>query len=238
MDLTMIKNAAVDRLATKLNKPKETPQEEPTVIEEAETPETPEVGVKASIEETPQVEESAMSERERALLKEVTRLKAERRATAVETNLGEFTSTAEDSEEEEMEVTRAEARLFTAWRNEALEELLEKYPQYKTDSRSWERFTKEYSDRVPELIIAKRDKIPVTKTLFKERLERVHRSLEDGSVKAREEGKKELLKAQSAAVVMSAGAHKSSQTDQEKSAPKKKILIQNKGGFESWINKK
>jgi len=230
MDLTEINNTAASKLEEKFKS-----QPEPAVEEPKEEVEETPVASEEAVEE--QVT-TGVSERESALLKEITRLKADRRTAVVETNLGDFAPTVDEEPEEQMDVTPAEARLFTAWRNEALEEVLEKYPQYKTDLKSWERFSKEYSDRVPELTVAKRDKIPVTKALFKDRMERVHRSLEDGSSKAREEGKKELLKTQSAAAVMGAGAAKASQPDSEKPIQKKRLLVRNNGGLQNWLTKK
>jgi len=235
MDLTKVNNEGAARLREKLEK-KEEEEETPEQEEEQETPaEEPE----EVIEEVEEKQEDSMSERERALLKEITRLKADRRESAVKIDLGEITPTVTEPEEEEKaEVTPAEARLFTAWRQEALEELIEKHPQYKTDPKLWERFTQEYSERLPELVWAKRNKVSVNKSLFKERLERVHKSISDGTDSAREEGKKELLKAQSAASVMGAAAVKGTQSSSKKPAQKKRILPRKVGGFESWITKK
>jgi len=231
MDLIEIKNKATAKLEETLNRVEE-PNEEVVeeVVEEPIETET--------IEETTEQPTESVSERESALLKEISRLRASKREESFTTHLDEIPPTVEEAQEETMEVTPAEARLFTAWRNEALEELFEKYPKYRTDARAWENFVKEYSDRVPELTVAKRNKTSVTKSLFRERMERVHRSLEDGSSSAREEGKKELLKAQSAASVMGAGAAKGSQPNPEAPAQRKHLLPKKSGGFESWITKK
>lgn len=230
MDLTKVNNDGVAKLQENLGKPEEPVEETPTEpVEEVEEP--------VEEEEKEEPKEDSVSDRERALLKEITRLKSDRRAESVKIELGEITPTVEEVEET-ADVTPAEARLFTAWRNEALEEIVEKYPQYKTDPKLWERFTQEYSERVPELVWAKRNKVPVSKSLFKERLARVHHSLQDNTDRAREDGKKELLKAQSAASVMGAGAAKSSQSDRDKPAQKKPFIPRSKGGFESWITKK
>lgn len=214
------------------------PKPEEVVEEVAEaTEEIPEeeAELEEAQEEVEPAKEEAMTPKESALLREIARLKADRREQRVENSLGDIAATVEETEHED--VTPAEARLFTAWRNEALEEFTDKNPKYKTDPKLWERFSQEYSDRVPELVFAKRKGIPVTKALFKDRLHRVHLSLGEETSQAREEGKRELLKAQSAAAVMGAGAAKGS-TPTEKLAPKKLLFSRNGGGFDAWKKNK
>ena len=244
MDLSRITNEGAARLRKNLEKQEQPEEEKPEEKPEEKEEEKPlEDAQESEVKEEETTEEEtkkddSISGRERALLKEITRLKADRRVDSVKIELDEIAPTIEEAAEETEEVTPAEARLFTAWRNEALEELVEKHPQYKTDPKLWERFAQEYSERVPELVWAKRNKVSVGKSLFRERLQRVHRALQDNTDNAREEGKKELLKAQSAADVMGAGAAKGSQPSPEKPAPKKHFIPRNAGGFDSWLTKK
>lgn len=241
MDLTKITNDGAAKLRESLKKDEEEESTEPEDTEETEATEEEEEIVSHETSETEEEEteeeEKEMTSRERALLREITRLKAKNREVEVKTELGEIEPTTQEKADDKVDVTTAEARLYTAWRNEALEDLIEKHPEYKTDPKLWERFTKEYTERVPELVWAKRSGVPVSKSLFRDRLSRIHRALQDDTGRAKEEGKKELLKAQSAASVMGAGAAKSSQPKTKKPA-KKPFIPRNKGGLESWINKK
>lgn len=135
-----------------------------------------------------------------ALRKENDRLKADRRERKIESTF------SVKEEEEETKITRAEARLFESWRSEELENFLSTHPQYRDNEDLWSDFVKEYEDRLPEIQYAEKRKIPITKQLFKDRMNSIHRSLGLETDKAKEEGKKELLKAQSSASVYSSGS--------------------------------
>lgn len=242
MDMTSIENRGAELLKEKL-----APKEEAAAAEAEEAPEAEEAAeseAEAGSEEAAEAEgaaegddaeRGALSEREQALLKEIARLKKGRREESADVRLGEIAPTTEGEEAED--VTPAEARLFTAWRDEALEELVEKYPQYKTSPKLWSQFQREYADRVPELAWAKKNGVPVSKSLFRERLMRVHKAVQDETETAREAGKKDLLKAQSAAAAMAAGSAKSSTPGTGKPLPKKNMLRPSKGGLEAWITK-
>lgn len=213
-------------------------QEEPSEESEEEVVEDPveektEEPTEEKEEEKPQ--EETKTKREAALEREIARLKADRRESRVEQHLEEITPTVE--EEEEAEVTKAEARLFTAWRNEALSDLHKKFPKYTTDPKLWEKFVEEYEDRIPDLVYAKRKNIPITKEFFSERLMRVHKSVSDEKAQAKEEGKKEVLKTMSTATLMGAGSQSSQKTIPKVSA-KKSLYQRPSSSLADWITKK
>ena len=247
--MNALQNAATNRLREKLGPKEEEPvaaepeveeAEEPAEVaesvEEAEAAVTPEEPAEETAEaEEPKEEDAEMTPRERALLRELSRVKQLNRAAVVEPKLGGIVPNAED-EAPKAKITPALAAVYTAWRDEALEEFVEKHPKYKTDPKLWERFSREYSELVPEIVHAERNKIPVTKALFKERIRKVHRSLGEDVSNEREEGKKELLKAQSAAAIMASGASKGSMPG-AKAAPKKTLFPRNASGFDAWKTK-
>jgi len=236
----MTKNDLEDVLSSK--EENKTVEEEEIEEEEEEvekSDEETELTEEVKAEDTEDTEEEEIdepTERERALLKELARVKAKNRQEKVDIKLDEISSTVED--DEAMEVTKAEARVFTSWRQEALEDLVAKNPQYKKSPKLWAKFLEEYKDRVPELVWAKRNNVPVTKSLFKERLTKIHNSILGSSTSAREAGKKELMKAQSAASVMGAGAGKSSQPAEKTKTNQRKVLPRVNNSLDSWISKK
>jgi hypothetical protein len=169
-------------------------------VKEEESTETEEEVKEESVEEDSKDEEPKETPRELALRKEVERLKADRRERKIDSNF------VVQEKEEEATITRAEARLFESWRAEVLDEFLDKNPEYRENEDLWSSFVREYEDRVPEVQYAEKKKIPITKQLFKERMNSIHRSLGMDTVKAKEEGKKELLKTQSTASVYASGS--------------------------------
>lgn len=210
---------------------------EPQIKEETEGEEV----IESEKEEEEVEAEEALTPKEAALMKEIVRLKAERREenqeVRIETQLGEVIPTVE--EKETTDISPAEARLFTAWRDEALEELIEENPQLGTSPKLWEQFKQEYDERVPELAFAQKKKIPVTKKFFKERLNRVYRSVVPDPQSSKEEGKKELLKTQSAAAIMAASAKKGQGEGGTELQPKRKvILLKRDHSLMDWLPKK
>ena len=168
--------------------------------------------------------------RERALRLEVTRLKAERRETR-SLNLVK----GEEGDEPEA-VSKAEAIVLNAFQKEAFDEFLEKYPQYETDDSAWEKFMGEFGDRMPILDTARRNKVPVTKKLIRERLENVHRAIGLDMTSAMEDGKRDLLKAQAAAKVAGTGFAGGEQAPTQTVIPRKRVLPKTKGGLASWVS--
>ena len=222
-------------MAEKL-KPKEEEEVEEPVEEQEEATEEEEAIDEPVEEEEKQEEVVEGTEKERALLREIARLKSDRREEKQKLELSEITPTS--SEEESIDVSKAEALVYSAWRNEALEEFVDKHPEYTTNLKAKERFETEYAERLPELVYAKRHNIPVTKKFFKDRFDRIHKAVSDSTISAKESGKKELLKAQSAASVMAAGSGKSEGQDGKPKPAKKNILLQKSGGLNSWLSKK
>ena len=218
-------------------KPEEEVEEAPQEPTEAVEEEQPEV-VEAPVTEEPTEAVATDSLEVAALKKELARVKAKLREPEVQetfaTDLAEIKPTFE--EDETVEVTSAEARLFTSWRDEALEELLTEHPEYSQDAKAWARFQAEYKDRVPELVYAKQNNVPVTKKLFKERLTRVHRAINDGTLQAKSDGKAELLKAQSAASIMASGSKKGEVMTSVK-APRR-LFPKPSAGLDAWVSKK
>lgn len=237
-----LKNAQIEEMKKNMAPIEEDAPEEP--VEQTEPEEEPEAAPveqevtpgEAETEDEPEADEP-LSERENALLKEISRLKKGRREEPVDTKLDEIVPTVQE-EQEAADVTPAEARLFTSWRDESLAELIEAYPQYSNDPKLWARFLQEYSERVPEVVMAKRNKLSITKSLFKDRLMRVHKALGESTDRSREEGKKDLLKAQAAASVMGAGNARSSAPGAAKPKAKENFLRRTPGGMESWKTKK
>lgn len=224
-------------MAEKL-KPKEEEEEVENPVEEQEEATEEEETIDEPVEEEEEKQEEVVegTEKERALLREIARLKADRREEKQKLELSEITPTSDT--EESVDVTKAEALVYNAWRNEALEEFVDKYPEYTTNPKAKERFETEYAERLPELVYAKRHNIPVTKKFFKDRFDRIHKAVSDSTVSAKESGKKELLKAQSAASVMAAGSGKGDGQDGTPKPAKKNLLLLKKGGLDSWISKK
>ena len=214
--------------------PKE--EEEPTEEATEEDVEAIEEEVDEPEVEEPKEEVIDQSSKEQALLKEIARLKAGRREEKIKLELSDIATTADI--EESVDVTKAEALVYNAWRNEALEEFVTLHPEYTTNPKLKERFETEYAERLPELVYAKRHNLSVTKKFFKDRFERIHKAVSDSRISAKEDGKKELLQAQSAASVMAAGSGKSEGQDGKPKPVKKNLLLQNRGGLNSWLSKK
>ena len=209
----------------------ETPQDEPVEVEKPQEEEViPEEATEMSERERQLVEET------QALKRELARAKGERREQALKIELPEVSANFEE-EEKGVQVTKGEVALYSGWREEALEKFLDVHPEYTSNPRLKKAFEQECKDRLPELVYAKRNNIPVTPKLFKERFDRVHRSISDQKGKAMEEGKKELLQAQSAASVMGAASGKSSAVGGTEK-PKSKFLFKKSAGLQDWLVKK
>lgn len=187
--------------------------------------ETPKEGEPAPVEnETP---------RERALRQEVTRLKKERREAR---RLIPVEKTkADDDEADQQPVTKSEATLYNAFQQEALDDFLDEHPEYGENDETWSAFMAEFEDRLPMVEWAEKKKIPLTKKLIRERLKSIHRALGSDITRAKEEGKKELLKTQSAAQIAAAGSARGVRHDIEGKAPRKRILPKKQSGFSSWV---
>ena len=210
----------------------ETPEEELPVVPDEVLPVEMATEEPLAEEEPPAVE--PQTPKEKALLKEIARLKEDRREAR--TNLGEVVPTVQ--EDEQAEVTKAEARLFTAWRDEAFDEIQTKYPQYKTNPKLLERFVDEYQDRIPDLMYAKRKNVPVTKAFFMERLMRVHRAITDPTAQAKEDGKKEALKTISDATFMSAGSQGGQRINTPAPTAKRPLFQKPSSSLSDWITEK
>lgn len=172
--------------------------------------------------------------KERALRAEVTRLKKERREAR---QLTPLESKTEDEPDEQVPVTRSEAVIFNSFQQEALDEFLEAHPSYNEDEDGWKSFLDEYTDRVPMVDYAKKKGVPLTKKLIRERLDSIHRALGTDVQGAKEEGKKELLRTQSAAAVMAAG-NKGGEVQPEKQPAKRSLFKKQSNDMSSWITKK
>jgi len=221
-------------------------KDEPAIEETEETQEeSPEVEQAEEVsqpveEQTEESEPEVVSDEVAALKKELARVKGKLRdrpeveEATVDMNLTEIVPTTLGAKS--TVITPAEARLFTAWRDEALEELIEENPQYLTNPNAWKQFEAEYKDRIPELEYANKHKVPITKKFFKERLIRVHRAVSDDTSSERDAGKAELLKAQSAAQVMGAGSKKGEVTTPVQEA--RRLFPKKNDSLDSWITKK
>lgn len=197
-------------------------------VNEEEVKETEEVveqqEKKEEVKETVNYQEIA-----EARLKEIERLKSEKR------NTRNFNSLSDDKPES---FTKAEVRVFESLRDDAFQEFLEVNPQYKDNDELWGKFLDEYQDRVSELTFAQKKKMPVTKRLFKERLESVHKSIGGSLSNPKEEGKKELLQAQSAAQIMGAASGTGEQVDLGKQPERQRLLPKKGNGFADWVKPK
>ena len=214
-------------------------QDEPVEVED-EVEEEQDTEPVEEVQEEVELDVAAIddeSEAVAALKKELARVKGKLRQKVEVVTPAHISLDAIDSHTESKEITPAEVRLFTAWRNEALEDLIDEHPKYKSDPRQWELFKQELQDRVPELEYAKRHNIPITKKFFKERLTRVHRAISDNTVSARNAGKAELLKAQSTAQVMAAGSKKGEIPRPVKAAPRR-LFPKKSNSLDAWVAKK
>lgn len=227
----------------KLEKPQEEevaeeapePQDEPVETPE-EIPEE-EVIQEEKVEEEISDRERQLLEEQRALKRELARAKSLNREQRLKLELPEISTNIEE-EEESVKVTKAEAALYNGWREEALEKFVETHPEYTTNPRLKKAFEQECRDRLPELMYAKRNNVPVTPKLFKERFDRIHRAVSDTKSVAMEEGKSELLQAQSSALVMAAGAVKGVDQNEKEQPKPKNILFKKSGDLTAWLSKK
>lgn len=191
-----------------------------------------------SHEETPKEDEvkdvEGETSKERALREEVTRLKKERREAR---QLTPLESKADDEPTDTVLVTKSEAIVYNSFQQEALDEFLTAHPHYNEDEKEWKAFIAENEDRVPLVDFAKRKGVPLTKKLIRERLDSIHRALGADVQGAKEEGKKELLRTQSAAQVMAAG-NAGGEVQPDKQPVKQNRFKKSSNGLDSWITKK
>lgn len=204
----------------------EVAEETPVVTEETQEEIKKEPEVKDVEGETP---------KERALREEVTRLKKERREAR---QLVPLESKADDEPIDEVQVTKSEALVYNSFQQEALDEFLEAHPHYNDDEDQWKSFMAENEDRVPLVDYAKKKGVPLTKKLIRERLDSIHRALGADVQGAKEEGKKELLRTQSAAQIMAAGSKGGHEVQPEKQPVKQNRFKKSDTGLESWLSKK
>lgn len=160
-----------------------------------------------------------------ARLKEIERLKADKRSVR------SFNPIAETNNDK---YTKAELRVFESLREDAFQDFLDANSQYRENDTLWEKFLGEYQDRISELDFAKRKNVPVTKRLFKERLESIHRSI-GGVENLKEEGKKELLRSQSEAQILGAASGSGENVDLGNKPSRDRILPKKGHGFQDWI---
>lgn len=204
------------------NETDESIEEVEEVVEESQ--ESTEEVAEESAEEVEEVAEEPVDEEKTALRKEIERLKAERR----DRKLDSFKS-SDDS------ITKPELRMFESLREDAFREFLVANPQYEKDDGLWDKFLDEYKDRVSEVKYAQRKGVPVSKHLFKQRLESIHNSMGVKTDSAKDEGKRELLKAQSAAKIYGAASGTGEGPTGTKTV-RKRILPQSSKGLKSWTN--
>ena len=195
------------------------------VVEEVEQEEQKVPEIKDVDGETP---------KERALRDEITRLKKERREAR---QLTPLESKADDEPVEEVLVTKSEALVYNSFQQEALDEFLEDHPHYNEDEDGWKSFLAENEERVPLVDYAKKKGVPLTKKLIRERLESVHRALGADVQGAKEEGKKELLRTQTAAQIMAASS-KNGEVPPPKQPVKRSLFKKTSNDMSSWITKK
>jgi len=206
-------------------------------IEETENPTPTEEETEAPEEEKEAEVKDVEGEtpRERALRQELARVKKQNREAR---RLSPLEAKAtEEEEEEQATVTRSEAIVYNSFQDNALAEFLESHPAYAENDEAWGAFMAEFEDRVPLVEWARRKKQPLTEKLIKERLESIHRSLGSDAQTAKEEGKRELLKAQSAAAVMSAGSSTGGKAPEPTNKPKP-LFTKRDNSLSSWITKK
>lgn len=214
------------------NKETETETEEVEVAE-AEVEETTETDVEATETETEEVAEAdeeesepAETPRERALRKEVERLRRERREAR---ELKQVT----DEPKETVPVSSTEAVLYNSIQQDALDQFLEKHPEYNENEKLWGEFVKEFEDRVPLVEVARRTKVPLTRRLVLERLNSIHNVI---NVSGKELGKKELLKTQKLAKIASAG-NTAGERAKQPTKPRRSIIPTKQSGLDSWLTK-
>ena len=204
------------------------------VVEETPTDDVEDEEVQEEQKESEVKQVEGETPKERALREEVTRLKKERREAR---QLTPLESKADDEPVEEVPVTKSEALVYNSFQQEALDEFLEAHPHYNEDEEGWKLFMAENGDRVPLVDYAKKKGIPLTKKLIRERLESVHRALGADVQGAKEEGKKELLRTQSAAAVMTA-SNKGGERAPEKQPVKRTLFKKSSNDMSYWITKK
>lgn len=208
---------ALDRLKAKDEEEQIQEEEQEEEVKEPEKEPEPE----PEFEKQPEEDFKAIAD---ARLKEIERLKAEKREIRAFAPMPE----------QDTAYSKAELRVFESLRDDAFQEFLETNPQYKENETTWQKFLSEYQDRVSELEYAKRKKVPVTKRLFKERLESIHKALV-GSDVIKEEGKKELLQRQSEAQILGAAANSGNEVEMGKKPERQRILPKPGHGFSDWI---
>jgi len=200
----------------------------PEPVEEAPQPEeTKEEEVK---EESQLKDVVGESERERALRKEVTRLKKERREFKRE--LSPVPSAADKDES----LSKAEALVVNSLQQEALDKFINQHPEYRDSDKVWQAFMSEFDDRVPISEVAKRKGTTVTKSLVTDRLRSIHNAVGKDTDNAKEEGKSELLQTQSQAAI-AASVATGQAVDNSAPVTRKRILPDpsKPKGFASWV---
>lgn len=208
------------------------PVEEPSQEDLDESP-TEEVEKPADEEKQPKPVEGETA-RERALRKEVEELKRERREAQLKPREVPVLSVkAEDTETEET-VTRGEAIILNSLQDEAFEAFLAEHPIYRSDDKKWEAFLAEYKDRKSIVSVAKEQGKSPSKSMFKTRLESIHRSIFGGNDPDAEAQKRAKTSTRAAiALRQSQGGSPSSNT-----APKAPSLLPKPSGISTWVSKK
>ncbi len=171
--------------------------------------------------------------REKAMRLEIARLKRERREGVEKPR--EMPPVPETPVEETPEtVTRTEAMVLNSMQDDALQSFLDEHPIYKSDDKLWNSFLAEFKDRRSMAAIAKEQGKPVTRSMIRERLNSIHRSVV-GVTNTEEQARKRARTTARAAIAV-----RQSQGGAPSSTGKQKTesVLPRKSGISTWVTKK
>lgn len=193
--------------------PKAAVEEEIVETFVTDLPDTPDESDREELEEEEKSEESKVIN---ALQKENARLRKKNRRLDSPEVLEESKEAPEMRvpEPQVLEPSEAQSLIYSAWQEEALEDFLESHSEYEDDGL-WKQFRTEWEDRSSIVAYAKRQGRPITRKLFMERFNSIHRSLGGDETDVRENATKDALKAHSLARIAQTGSSKGSPKGQD-----------------------